>query len=942
MAPGRTQPELQGRADALAAVAAAIDGAVSGGAGGLIVLDGEAGIGKSRLIAEVSAIAEASGMSVAIGAADPLALSRPFGALIDALDLTPSSDDPERARLGDLLFGDVGGSGSGHRDVQYLIQEGLIALLERLATAAPLLLALDDLQWSDRATLVAAVAVGKRIVDLPLVMIVSTRPTPRLPDLEQSIGRLLELGGVSVRLDPLTGDAVEALAVGLVGTTPGPALLEQLQGCAGNPFFVIETVRSLEEEGAIEVIDGIVDIRGRSLPAPLRTSLLRRVDAISPSAQEALRMASVLGTTFAVDDLAALLQRPVAATATATHEAVRAGILEDSGPHLAFRHDLIRESLYEDLPRAIRSALHRDAATALADRAPTHVIAQHLALGAEPGDVEAVAWLRRAATEAGPRDPATAVDLLRRALDLQDPSAPSKTALRREYIDALAWAGHLEAAESEAKAALDDVAEQADETDLRLALARCRLLQGNSLGALHQLERASASPTLDDRTRAWIAADSATARFVVYDLDRTVQEAREAVAWGERLDDAALQAAGLGIACRVTTMRGEFEEAFALGLRAVAVAGNDAEALRRLPHLYLGVALYDGDRSSEAIRVMREGIRHSEEIGAAWALPRQHNTLVAACFHAGAWDDALAEAEAGLTLAGEVGSRAWLPQAQSIAGTIAFHRGDLDAARLAVAYVRAEMDEPGSDAGGLGWLAPLEALVLEADGDPEGALAAVRPVYELSVDLGVVTRAQRLSPQMVRLALAVGDRERAVAVATAAAERTGPGAPASFRGAAAHSQGLVDGDGARVLEAADLFGEASPIDLVLSARAAGDLLDAAGRRDEARPVLEESLNWCTKLGADLHGHAISAVLDAWAGPKPRGTRYHDRPVTGWESLTPAERGVAELVGDGLSNAEIAERLFISRRTVESHVAHVYQKLQIKGRVALAVEVASRT
>lgn len=146
MASGRSQPELQGRAEALGSVAQAIEGALRGGEGGLVILEGEAGIGKSRLIGEAATLARASGMAVAVGAADPLALSRPFGALIDALALTPSADEPDRARLGELLFGDVAGSGPGQPDVQYLVQEGLIALLERQVTAQPLLLALDDLQ----------------------------------------------------------------------------------------------------------------------------------------------------------------------------------------------------------------------------------------------------------------------------------------------------------------------------------------------------------------------------------------------------------------------------------------------------------------------------------------------------------------------------------------------------------------------------------------------------------------------------------------------------------------------------------------------------------------------------------------------------------------------------------------------------------------------------
>jgi DNA-binding CsgD family transcriptional regulator len=219
-------------------------------------------------------------------------------------------------------------------------------------------------------------------------------------------------------------------------------------------------------------------------------------------------------------------------------------------------------------------------------------------------------------------------------------------------------------------------------------------------------------------------------------------------------------------------------------------------------------------------------------------------------------------------------------------------------------------------------------------------VAKVAPVHDLAMELGVTTMAHRLATHVVRLALAAGDQGLAAATTRIVEGYGGPGAPRSFQGAAAYCRGLLDDDGDRLLAAADHYREVSPIDFVLSAEAAGRRLDGADRRDEATVVLEEGLGWCEKLGADVHGRAISALLAAWSGPKDRSTRYHDRPVSGWESLTPAERGVALLVGEGLSNAEMADRLFISRRTVESHLAHVYQKLQIKGRVALALEVAS--
>jgi DNA-binding CsgD family transcriptional regulator len=239
----------------------------------------------------------------------------------------------------------------------------------------------------------------------------------------------------------------------------------------------------------------------------------------------------------------------------------------------------------------------------------------------------------------------------------------------------------------------------------------------------------------------------------------------------------------------------------------------------------------------------------------------------------------------------------------------------------------------------MGWLTPLEALLAEADGELDAAIECLTPVHRLAIDLGVVTREQRVGTQLVRLALAVGDRERAEAVTARVVDHGGPERPSSFQGAARYCEGLLAGDGDLLRQAADHYRETSPIDFVITARAAADALDAAGRRADARPLLEEGLQWCAKLGAARHGHAISTVLDGWSGSAD-GERYRDRPVTGWESLTPAELRVVERVGAGLSNADIAEELYVSRRTVESHLAHAYQKLQIKGRVALAIEAAA--
>ena len=142
---------------------------------------------------------------------------------------------------------------------------------------------------------------------------------------------------------------------------------------------------------------------------------------------QALRAASILGSGFALADLASVTGRPAVDLSVALAEAIRAQVLEDDGPVLRFRHDLIRESIYAELPASVRRGLHREAGHRLAQAgAPSLQIAEHLSRGAAPGDAEAIRWLTKAAREAADRSPAVAADLLERATGLMDPKDPRR------------------------------------------------------------------------------------------------------------------------------------------------------------------------------------------------------------------------------------------------------------------------------------------------------------------------------------------------------------------------------------------------------------------------------------------------------------------------------------------------------------------------------------
>ncbi len=232
----------------------------------------------------------------------------------------------------------------------------------------------------------------------------------------------------------LDRDAVSGVAAELAGGHPGPGLLAQVQRAMGNPLFIGELIGSLRDEGVLDVVDGQAEVADGGVAPTLRLTILRRLSVLSDETLDVLRLASILGRSFTVANLSVVVRRSVLELLPALDEAVSAGVLGEAGDHLAFRHDLIREAVYEDLPLAVRKGLHRDAGRALADAAaPLSAVAAQLVLGASAGDREAAAWLRRAGQEAALRSPGVAVELLERALALlADDTAETRRRRRRD------------------------------------------------------------------------------------------------------------------------------------------------------------------------------------------------------------------------------------------------------------------------------------------------------------------------------------------------------------------------------------------------------------------------------------------------------------------------------------------------------------------------------
>ena len=928
---------LVGRDREVEALRAAITAAARGH-GQVVLIEGEPGIGKTRLVETASEHARVAGFEVSVGGCDDLAPAQPFGPLLAALGITPDARDPDRAAVAALVdkqdaLGTSPEVATPNPGLQFRMVEALGALVERVAARGPFLLAIDDLQWADVSTLVALRSIARRVPTLPVVLLGSCRAGHDVVELHRVTDDLLRAGGTRLALGPLDDAAVATLITHVLRASPSDTLLAHVQGASGNPLFVIEYVRSIDTTSS-------ADDAGSATPPEFRLTVLRRLAMLPEPARDALRLAAVLGSSFAPADLATVSGTTIVELTPALHQATVSAILEERGTKLAFRHALVRDAIYEHIPLAVRRQLHREVGRALAAAgADALTVAHHLGLGAEAEDPEAVEWLRRAARDVAPRAPAVAVELLRRARDLLGPTSPVRDALLAELAMTLAWSGQL----ADASALAGEVLERRPDPRVAGAL-RCGLVyaltwQGRPGEALrHTLP--GPDEHLDERDAALLRGEAAVASLVAFDLKGAGTQGMAAAEEAERLGHELALCHALTAQGWATLFAGRPKEATELVRRAVAIAdrSTSGEAHLAHPRFFVGMPLLYLDRLDEAEEMLRTGLQIAERLGLAWSLPLYHALLGAKGFIGGNWDGAIAELEAALAVADEVGlhvgvvaaTAAWL-------AVIQLHRDDLRAAErtLEMALQRLAVTGPQLGMGILNWA---RALVLEAGEQHAEALALLQSAWDMYMAGGPVTDPWS-AMAFVRICVTTGDRERAATLLPAIDEQSAATGTAFMRGQALRCRGLVDQDPDMLLEAVTLYRQCPrPLELASACEDAAVVLAAADRLEEAIPLWEEAADVYGGLGAERGLNRVRADLRQHGVTRSKRSR-HTRAASGWDSLTATEHKVVALITERLSNPEVAERLFISRHTVESHLKHIYRKLGVNSRVELAALVA---
>ena len=426
--------------------------AVAQGSGRIVLIEGEPGIGKSSVLREILKNAQALGISVFSAAADELERRRPFGVVSDCLRLLPTSDR-RRAEIARILRQETSSLATTGRDplsgsptTEFRFVEACLSLVEDLATHGPLLLALDDLHWADQSSLIVVNRLARCVDRLPVLLVCACRPLPRSSELDRVISELTRPGAKHLVLQPLAETAVADLVTSLLGRHPGPRLLHQVAGAGGNPLFVRELVEALITNGSLVTRAGeTADIDAVAVPtASLSMTILHRLSFLASDTLDLLRVAAILGTSFRAHDLSAVTGVQPLPLIAGLREALASGVLVEDLSHLRFRHELVRQALLDDLPEAVRRALHREVARQLTGSgAPARLIAEHLVRGAEPGDEEALTYLRSTAAELASTAPGTAAELLDKALLLAGPSHPDGDQMLAERAVSLMWAGDI-------------------------------------------------------------------------------------------------------------------------------------------------------------------------------------------------------------------------------------------------------------------------------------------------------------------------------------------------------------------------------------------------------------------------------------------------------------------------------------------------------------------
>jgi DNA-binding CsgD family transcriptional regulator/tetratricopeptide (TPR) repeat protein len=905
------------------------------GTGRLVVVEGAPGIGKSRLLAATAELAASTGVQVLTARGSEIEREFGFGLVRQLFEPVLRADGPARDRLlggaaglaGSLLLGAPGEAAPP--DAGMAILHSLYWFLANLADFGPVALVVDDAQWGDQTSLGYLRFLCPRIADLPVLLVVATRPEP-----DGMLGAVLaDQSTTIVQPGPLSGTAVRHLVESELGTAEDAFVSACAEASGGNPFYLTELLRGLSDE-RVRPVAGNAARAAELGPATVRRAVLQRVADLPRPASAYARALAVLGDGAGVNQLAACAGVTPDA-AVAAEQALVETHLVAAGARATFAHPIVRSAILADFSATQLAAEHARAADVLADlEAPVEQVAAHLLASAPAGNAAVVGRLRSAARQAMARGaPDAAADYLTRAL--AEPPAPDE---RGEVLADLGMAeGAVQRPESVAHLA---------EAQARLAVgprrAQVGLVLARLLGYGGQFDAAIAAASsaleglgADEREFALFLDAFRVGVGMLGPSGRSPLPAERLAELARLAGDTPAERSVLANLAQMHMQRCDPRTvALDLAERAHRGAGVTlTDAVDGLAPMCLVSAFGVAGKRELAIEITTKYLYEAQRSGSAlWA------TQMLGLRAIGRWEQgALADAESDARTALAVGRDAFglvNPLAYASLVYALIERGEVSEA----AALTRDPDLPPADDG-----SAVGSLVHTAAGRVELALGHAEHAWQhFAAARDRLAAHGSVNPIMATWqvygphALAALDRhEEAVAVidtAIAAAERAG--APYG-RALCLHSAAMLgdEPDVDRLREAEQLAADGQS--QLLHAQIMVDLgaaLRRRGQRREARELLAPGHELA--LGCQAVPLADRAAVElAAAGARPRKVER-----TGLESLTPSERRIAELAAQGATNREIAQALFVTEKTVEKHLGNVFAKLGISSRVVLATRM----
>ncbi|WP_084484714.1 helix-turn-helix transcriptional regulator [Nocardia anaemiae] len=918
---------------------------VGSGRGAIAIIEGEPGIGKTSLLAAATQLAAARGVNVLLGTACELEQHIPLSAIKSIRQSTvsvssgfsepalPVHQDPvtEQIKARQELAG-----------IEYLLGSAE----DYLRAAGPAVLIMDDAQWADHSSLLALRRLGEIVYKIPLLIVVAARPLPRDRGLTGLLAQFRLSGAEHLRLGALNDAEVAELVEIALGSPPGPDLSAIVSGAAGNPSYIIELVAGLMQANLIE----LGEIRAASrdskelgtgalcLPRSLTDAIVRRLDVLPAQSRQILPMAAALGPEVEAIELSSILGATLIDVWQVLSAAVEAGILVRQGMDLVFRHGLIRQVLAGQLPPSTRSILRQRAAQILmSTEAPVERIAAHLLAGDSPLDSRSLDWMIEVADIMIARTPEHAVSLFEQASLTPGIDVERADVLRLQHIRALLRNGDAAEAETAARRALAEPSATADRAGpahgtLLWLLAHSCFVQGQVPNALAVAESALTLSGLTAQQQGRFHGLCGQFFLLLDRFDAAEDAAGRAISIGDSCADYVASGLGYSTLGSLRLNQGFLGEAQELGERLLQgyQMGDDGrtEPWPFDPYQLRGRCLTELDQYQGAEDVLSQAVQHSAHTG---GLHLASNLLEMASLHFlhGKWDDVLADLQACREAPDVFGH---LAAVEHLGALVAVHRGRLTNAELP--------SVPDHCVGGghrdrqlRTWVSALEH---EAQGLPNLALQTLADACgEFTYEPCAATIGY-MYPDVARLAIIIGRNDIAGKVATAAEAIEARYSTHSRRGTAALCRGLAEGSPELLFEAAQSFRRAGrPWHEGQAYENLAVVRAISGQLEEARVALDSAIDRYTSLNAEWDiARAEARLRECGIRRGRRGPR--NRPKTGWAALTPTERKVADLVAQGRSNSDIATTMFLSPRTVQSHVSSILAKLNLQSRVQVAV------